>query len=139
MRGLHGKRVALTALLVGLAAVLIASAVARRDLLAHYHLWRLGRAETQGEARPWLEMLTRDLQNPGFSGRVVSLLGPGRARLTFWIFYRLNEACVPLPDEGILPARLGPFLPLIRDLGERIEKDEALLATWAQFHRWIGP
>jgi hypothetical protein len=89
-------------------------------------LWRarqLDGAATQAEAAPWLEHLWADSLRPRARQAVVDQLGPGRPRLTLWVFSRLEAQ----GDNSSAFAAL---------LGKRLERDEELLGMWCHYLRW---
>jgi hypothetical protein len=124
---------------VGLLAVLGLALVFRREFAVRYHVWRLDRAMTFTEARPWLERLTRDFETPGLSAVVANKLGPKEPKLTFWVFFYLRQVAQERsPTEEFFSPGLSRLLSLIRDLEARIRSDGTLLLTWGHFVRWSG-
>ncbi len=134
MKDARGRWVAMiTGALVLVVAGLLA--LEWREVAVRYHIWRLDRAATREEARPWIEALARDSAGPGMSESIVRKLGPAHQNFTFWFFLFRPSEGVSVPDVGESPGGQ-EFLPLVREVCRRLETDEALLSSWAQFIRW---
>src|SRR2546428_6105323 len=93
-------------------------------LAAHYHMGRLAEATTFEEAKPWLEALARDSQNPDACVLILEKIGGDRQELTYWFFSYIS----------LRPP--APLLPLLRSFAERLDRDERLLSLWAHYLRW---
>ena len=93
-------------------------------LLARHRCQRLDEASTFAEAKPWLDLLTADAGEKGAGGEaLLSSLGGSRHRLTAWFFHAVMEEALPAAS--------------VEAFGRRIERDEALLAVWSHYVRWV--
>jgi hypothetical protein len=119
-----GRRVAIGAGAIALVVVTVLVATQRRDIEARWLLARLERARTEEEARPALERLTAACADLEMAQRVVGLIGRGQQYGTFWVF------------RGIVRNPSTSPAPLIRALGDRLDRDPVLVAWWRQFHIW---
>ncbi len=120
------RRAKLAVLCLAPAAALVITVFVVRDwhvVLAHYHAWRLERAETYDDALPSLLAIAGDISKPGTSGAVLGKIGPSHSRLSFWVFTAVERGV--FMDEALLA-----------DLGRRVRQDEVVLAWWSHYVRW---
>jgi hypothetical protein len=127
------RRGRLVAAIAGAAVLLVAGLLAMewREVQVRYHIWRLDQAKTLDEARPWIHALIRDSTDLWMCKSIAWKLGSGHQISTFWVFSLFPH----LQDNDVLQEELD-FLPLMREVWNRLESDESLLALWAHFLRW---
>jgi hypothetical protein len=129
----------LAAAISGALALLVGALVAFewREIAVRYHIWRLDRAGTEAEARPWLEELASDSKKPEVAEFIIHNLGLSRRNLTFWVFcYCSSFSGESFTRSRRANAELGACLPLLREASRRLQADDSLLASWAHFLRW---
>ncbi len=134
----RGKRVAG---LAGLGAITIVVLLTLNwhTLVTHYRLRQLDRSETFDAAKVLLDPLLVSSHRQDVARVIVGEMGPDRPTLTFWLFYHCAAATSMNGDDHEALRQMGPLLPLVREFGTRVRRDEQLLASLAYFVRWCGP
>jgi hypothetical protein len=137
----RSRKIIVTLALLG--AALLATALATADwrlLRTEYHAFRLNRAQTREAAEPHLEALLGLAAHEPAAKALVAKLGAERQLLTYWVLRQVT-ALVDLDIDGpdTPEARyVVRFLPWLRGMVARCERDDPFTAAGAHFVRWNG-